>query len=317
MLPLVSLFEPVVSGERPHERGGMFKNLSTDGVGVSGRQSEIIELALSFGFKGIDLDLLDFQEQVKTHGLAHARRLLDSARLKIGTFRLPLVWDDSDETYQKGLRALPELIQLAADIGAKRAVTTIAPANDLRPYHENFEFHRRRLTEIGERLAADGIRLGVEFVASAHARKNRAFQFIHTFDAVVTLVNMIRSASVGAVIDAWQILATGNKFDEIRKLTAERIVAVSLSDAPADADPVTLSERDRLLPGETGTIDSAALLTMLAEIGFEGPVSPRAHRDRLAGLRRDQIVKLAGERVDQAWKAANLSPAGKLLPAKR
>jgi sugar phosphate isomerase/epimerase len=295
----------------------MFKNLSTDGVGVSGRQSEIIELALSFGFKGVDLDLLDFREQVKVHGLPHARRLLDSARLKIGTFRLPLTWDDSDETYQAGLRTLPELLDLAAGIGAKRAVTTIAPANDVRPYHENFEFHRRRLAEIGERLAADGMQLGIEFVASANARKNRAFQFIHSFDAVVMLVNMVRAPNVGAVIDPWQILAAGSRLDEIRKLSADRIVAVSLSDAPADVDPTALGESDRLLPGETGKIDSAALLTMLAEIGFDGPVSPRAHRNRLVGLRRDQIVKLAGERVDQAWKAANLSPAGKLLPAKR
>jgi sugar phosphate isomerase/epimerase len=295
----------------------MFKNLSTDGVGVSGRQSEIIELALSFGFKGVDLDLLDFREQVKVHGLPHACRLLDSARLKIGTFRLPLTWDDSDEAYQAGLRALPELLDLAAGIGAKRAVTTIAPANDVRPYHENFEFHRRRLAEIGERLAADGMRLGIEFVASANARKNRAFQFIHSFDAVAMLVNMVRAPNIGAVIDPWQIIAAGSHLDEIRKLSADRIVAVSLSDAPADVDPTALGESDRLLPGETGQIDSAAILTMLAEIGFDGPVSPRAHRNRLAGMRRDQIVKLAGERVDQAWKAANLSPAGKLLPAKR
>jgi sugar phosphate isomerase/epimerase len=295
----------------------MFKNLSTDGIGVSGRQSEIIELALSFGFKGVDLDLLDFLEQVKVHGLPHARRLLDSARLKIGTFRLPLTWDDSDEAYQAGLRVLPDLLELAAGIGAKRAVTMIAPANDVRPYHENFEFHRRRLTEIGERLAADGMRLGIEFTASANARKNRAFQFIHSFDAVVMLVNMVRAPNVGAVIDPWQILAAGSRLDEIRKLSADRIVAVSLSDAPADVDPTAMGEGDRLLPGETGKIDSAAILTMLAEIGFDGPVSPRAHRNRLAGLRRDQIVKLAGERVDQAWKAANLSPAGKLLPAKR
>jgi sugar phosphate isomerase/epimerase len=295
----------------------MFKNLSTEGIGVSGRQSEIIELALSFGFKGIDLDLIDFQQQVKAHGLPHSRRLLDSARLKIGTFRLPLVWDDSDETYQQSVRELPALLQLATDIGAKRAVTTIAPANDARPYHENFEFHRRRLAEIGGLLAPAGMRLGIEFVAPAAARKNRAFQFIHTFDAVVTLVNMIRAPNVGAVVDPWQIHAAGSSLDDVRKLSADRIVAAYLSDAPPDADPAALTEADRLLPGETGKIDSAAILTTLVEIGFDGPISPRAHRDRLAGMRREQIVKLAGERVDQAWKAAGLSPAGKLSPAKK
>lgn len=295
----------------------MYKNLSTEGIGVSGRQSEIIELALSFGFKGVEIDLRDFQQQVTTHGLAHARRLLDSARLKLGPFRLPLVWDETDEAFQAGTRELPELLKLAADIGATRAVTTISPANDTRPYHENFEFHRRRLAEVGALLAPSGIRLGLEFVACASARKNRAFQFIHTFDAVVMLVNMIRAENVGVVFDPWQIHAGGGNVDDVRKFPGGRIIATYLSDAPADREPAALEETDRLLPGETGRIDSAAMLTMLGELGFDGPVAPRAHRDRLAGMRRDQIVKLAAERVDQAWKAAGLTPAGKLAAASK
>ena len=149
----------------------MFRNLSTAGLGVSGRQSEIIELALSYGFKGVDLDLAEFQENAKLQGLAHARRLLDQRRLKIGTFHLPIVWDETDEAYREGLAALPDLLKLAADFGATTAVTRIAPANDSRPYHENFEFHRRRLGELGELLAPHNIRLGVGFVAPAAAQR--------------------------------------------------------------------------------------------------------------------------------------------------
>ena len=190
-------------------RNAMFKNLSTEGLGVSGRQSEVIELALSFGFKGLDLDLADFAQQVQTHGLAHARRLLVSSRLKMGTFRLPLVWDETDELYQQGLSGLPERLKLAADLGATRAVTTIAPANDTRPYHENFEFHRRRLSEIGEALAPFKMLLGVEFLAPAELRKDRAYQFIHSLDALATLIGMVRATNVGVVADAWQIHAAG------------------------------------------------------------------------------------------------------------
>ena len=68
----------------------MFKNLNTEALGLSASQSELIELALSFGFKGIDLDVVDFSAQVKEHGLPKARRLLDSAKLKIGAFKLPV-----------------------------------------------------------------------------------------------------------------------------------------------------------------------------------------------------------------------------------
>ncbi len=57
----------------------MFRNLSPQALGISGRQSEIIELSLSYGFKGIDVDMVDFQQTVKASNLAHARRLIDSA----------------------------------------------------------------------------------------------------------------------------------------------------------------------------------------------------------------------------------------------
>ncbi len=293
----------------------MFKNLSTEGLGVAGRQSELIELALSFGFQGIDLDLADFQNQVKTHGIAHARRLLDSARLKFGPFPLPLVWDDSDEVYQQGARELPDLLKLAADMGMKRAVTTLSPANDLRPYHENFEFHRRRLAEVGELLAPHGIQLGVGFV-SGGSPQNRAYQFIQSFEAAVLLVSMVRATNVGLVFDAWQMHATGGSLNDLQKLGGQRITAVYLSDAPADVPPAELKPTQRLLIGETGTIDSSAVLTRVAELGFDGPVTPRIDRSQTKGMRREQLVKLAGERLQAAWKAAGLTPAGKLLAAK-
>ncbi len=290
----------------------MFRNLNTEALGVSGRGGEILELALSFGFKGINLDLVDFQEQVKAQGLPRARRLIDSAKLKIGTFRLPLVWDDSDEAYQQGLKSNDDLLKLAAVLGATRAITSISPANDIRPYHENFEFHRRRLTELGEVLSQHGIQLGIELNVAAAARKDRAYQFIYTIDALAMLVSMIRAANVGIVLDPWQIRAGGGSIDEVQKIGGSRIVAAYLSDAPADAQPDNLTEADRFLPGETGTIDSAGILTWLAELKFDGPITPWADRSRVAGMRREQVVKLAGQRLDEAWKAAGLTPAGKL-----
>jgi sugar phosphate isomerase/epimerase len=288
----------------------MFRNLNTEFLGVSGRDSEIIELALSFGFKGIDLDLADFQQQVRTHGMPRARRLIDSAKLKIGTFRLPLVWDESDETYQQSLKSAEETLKLAAEIGATRAVTSLAPANDDRPYHENFEFHRRRLTEVGEILSPYGIRLGIEMNATAAARKDRAYQFIYTIDALAMLVSMVRATNVGIVLDPWQIRAGGGSIDDAQKVGGSRIVAVYLSDAPADVDPASLTEEQRSLPCEGGAIDSAAVLTRLALWGYDGPITPWTHRSRVAGIRRDQVVKLAGQKLDEAWKAAGLKPQG-------
>ena len=37
----------------------MYKSLCTDGLGVSIPQNELIELALTFGYKGIEIDMDD------------------------------------------------------------------------------------------------------------------------------------------------------------------------------------------------------------------------------------------------------------------
>lgn len=294
----------------------MFRCLSTSALHIAGRQSELIELALSFGFKGLDLDLVEFQQAVKTYSLAHARRLIDSAHLKFGTFRLPWVWDEDDDVYKAGRPQVDELLSLAAEIGATRAVVTIAPANDLRPYHENFEFHRRRFAEMGELLAAKNMKLGVEIQANPELRKDRAFQFVHSYDALATMMGMIRNTNVGVVADLFQLHLTGGNFDDLRKLGAQRIVSVIASDAPADKPAADCTDADRLLPAETGgAIDLSAVLVSLAEIGYDGPITPSAAALRVKGMRREQIVRTAGQRLTQAWNTAGLTPAGKLPAA--
>src|SRR5262249_26023819 len=160
-------------------------------------------------------------------------------------------WDEDDDVFKSSVTNLENVLPLAAELGLSRAVTTIAPANDLRPYHENFEFHRRRLTDLGELLAGYKMKLGVEIRSAAELRKDSAFQFIHTFDALATLVGMIKGNNVGVVADLFELHATGSSFDDVRKLPVEKIVAVVVSDAPADKPGSECQEADRLLPAET------------------------------------------------------------------
>jgi len=292
----------------------MLKNLNTAALGISGRPSEVIELALSFGFKGIDLDLVEFQEQVKAKGLPTARRLLDSAKLKVGSFVLPVVWDEDDEKFKQTSANLNELAKLAAELGCTRCTTAIAPANDLRPYHENFEFHRRRLSELGDLLAPHKIQLGVDIQVDASRRQGRAYQFMHTFDALATLLSMTRATNVGIVFDTWNWQATGGTLEQLKKLGLDRVITVNVADITAGTEG-QVDEQTRLLPGETGIIDTPALLVMLAEAGYAGPITPVPHPARFKTMSRDAIVKLTGAQLDLVWKAAGLSPQGKLTPA--
>jgi sugar phosphate isomerase/epimerase len=291
----------------------MFKNLSTEALGISGTHSEVIELALSYGFKGLDLDIVDFAAQVKAAGMAKARRLYDSAKLRLTAFRLPIEWHEDPERYKSDLEALPAYLEIAKELGFTRAITMIEPAGDMRPFHENFEYHRRKLAELAGAVEPFGIKIGVGFLAPASHKQGRAFQFIQTFDQVLFLLKSVTAKNVGLALDTWHWYLGGGTLEQLRSFPGDKIMAVYLVDCDAGVTAVTATDKARRLPGETGVVDCAAILTTLGEMHYEGPITPCAFKDNRAGQGRDKIIKAASVAVDQVWKAAGLNPQGKLL----
>ncbi len=291
----------------------MFKNLSPSALGVSGHESEIIELALTYGFKGVDLQVAEFATRAKLRGMPYARRLIDSAKIRVGTFQLPFDWDTEDELFKKELEKLPEYARAAAEVDCTRCVATLSPAGDERPYHENFEFHRRRFTEICEALQPAGVWFGVGFQAGEYLRKDHTFQFIHDLDALSLLLNMVDAPNMGLLLDIWDVVASGGSIDTIRNLPLGQIVAVQVADMPADVPLTELDENSRRLPGaENSQIDTAGALIALAEFGYNGPVTPKPSRGIFQSRRRDLVVKQCGEALEKVWRAAGLTPEGTL-----
>jgi len=283
----------------------MFRNLSTVGLPLSGRPSELIELALSFGFDAMDIDILDFQQQAEVYGVAHARRLMVSARLKSGTFHLPVHLGADDKTFEAEMAALPKRLELAEATEASRAVARIEPASDEHSFKDFFELHRTRLHTIGDLLALRGITLGLSITPEAEARDGKANQFIHTYEGLLGLV-AVAHERVGAVIDGWALHVTGESPEVIGRVPKDRLVEIRLSDAPRETAGPALTHAQRLMPGETGGVDSAAVLRAAAAANFTGPVTPYADRSTLAGRGREKIVRLAGDRLEAVWKAAGV-----------
>ena len=288
----------------------MFKNLNPLAIGVSGHQSEIIELALTYGFAGMDLNITEFASRARLKGMPYAKRLIESAKIRIGTFALPLEWETEDEVFQKDLKKLPELAGCAAELGCTRCTAMLAPAGDTRPYHENFEFHRRRFHEICTALKPAGISLAVGFQAGESLRQNRAFQFIHDLDALTLLLNMAAEPNLGLLLDIWDVVACGGSIDTIRKLPRQQIVAVQVADMPPNLPLPELDEKtSRLLPGgENGRIDVAGFLAVLREMGYDGPVTAKPSRNAFQSRRRDVVIKQTSEALDKVMRPGAASP---------
>ncbi len=293
----------------------MFRNLNPDALGISGRQSEIIELALTYGFRGLELDVEDFVKRSKLHGVDQAIRFISSAQIRIGGLELPVAWRGDEAAYKAGLAALDEIAEFAAAAGAIIFHTTVLPASDALPYHENFELHRQRLGEIAETLGRHNVRLAVGFLAAAAHREGRQYQFICDAEALVTLLRSVGAANVGLALDTWDWHFGGGTLDQLRALDANQVVSLALADAAPDVAADTVREEQRMLPLEEGQIDNVAVLTYLHEAGYAGPVTLAPHPDCLTGMTRDGIVQKCSAVFDELWKAAGISRAGKLAPA--
>jgi sugar phosphate isomerase/epimerase len=296
----------------------MFRNLSAAALGVVGQQNEIIELALTYGFQGLDIDIAEFATRAKLRGGAYARRLIESANLQVGSFVLPVELDADEELFTKKLEKLPEYVNAAGEIGCRRCVTTIAPSSDTRPYHENFELHRRRIGQVCKVLEPAAVRLGIGFRGATYARKGSGLEFIHGLEALLMLIQMAPGENVGLNLDVWEVLAEGGSLDSIRGLSARQIVAVDVANLPAGVTLDELDDHSRLLPGAEGAaVDMASVLAMLAQLGYDGPVTPRPSRTALKNLRRDLAVRETSESLTKVWKAAGLPAKSRPLAASR
>ena len=269
----------------------MYKNFSPEAFEITGRQSELIELTLTHRFKGLNLDLVAFQHQVETHGLDHASRFLKSAPVKLGPFELPIDWTNDQPLYRASLEKHRCLLETAKEIGCTSCKITIPPYSDGRPYHENFEFCRARLSELAEALQEYGLKLGITFVAPAHHRAGHQYPFVSAPDALVTLLKTTDSENLGIVVDVWHWEVAGGNPELLRGLDPAKIIEVCLADAPADADPEQITESDRLIPGVTGPTTALAYLNVLKELGYRGPVTPTPSASQLEGLRREETVE--------------------------
>ncbi|MEZ6114262.1 MAG: TIM barrel protein [Pirellulaceae bacterium] len=286
----------------------MYKNLNAAALGVSGRQSEIIELTLTYGFAGMDVDMRDLLTRTRSKGVEQACRFIASANTEIGGFELPISLAGDDAAFQNNLAKLVPVGEIAQAIGAKRCLVTLDPASDELPYHENFERHRTRLASVAESLAKNDIRLGIGFDASITRRKDRRFQFIQKFEELLTLIKSVGGNNVGLLLDTWHWHLGGGGTDQLRELGAAKIVAVRLADVADEADQSEPKPSDRVLPRkDSQIINVTSLLRMLLVDEYDGPVTPWPSPSRFRGMTRESIVQGARDCLETQWIELGLS----------
>lgn len=293
----------------------MYRNLDPACLGVSGRQSEIIELALTYGFRGLEIDADDFLKRAAKQGVAQAARFINSGQLKIGGYELPVAWRGAEGAYRASLALFESSASVLAESGARVCHTAILPASDDHPYHENFELHRQRLGQMASILGNYGIKLGVQLFAAAERREGKTYQFIYDAEALVTLLKSITEKNLGLALDTWNWHFGGGTPKLLDSFGRDRVFSVSIADAPRGAVAAQITEKQRVLPRiDEQVVDNVGYLKMLREVDFSGPVTLATSPKALVGQTREGTFQSCHRAMDDLWNAVGLPKVGRPMP---
>jgi sugar phosphate isomerase/epimerase len=251
---------------------------------------EFVELAAAAGFQGADVEL----GWARTHGTAALEDLFESRRLRYGGWGVPFDWrTDSTTGIDHGLKDLEQFAAIAGGLKIDSCATWLLPGSD-RGLLDNWHFHVQRLRPVARVLAGHNLRLGLEFVAPYHLRRQWKHEFLFTPGQVLELAGAV-GPNAGLLVDSFHCRCSGTPWEEISTIPPEKIVLVHLNDAPA-LPRHQLLDHERLLPGE-GALDLPAFLRALASAGYNGAVSLEVFSKELNGMNPADAAR-------RAWSAA-------------
>jgi sugar phosphate isomerase/epimerase len=284
----------------------VFKNFSAPLLGISGRQSELIELALTYAFRGIDVDMSDMVKRSQRTDFEDASKYLRAADIQVGGFNVGIDLEADEETFNAQLAALSPMAEVAEKLSATRAFIPLPAATDSMAYPEFFEQTSRRLNQIGKVLESKGIKVGVVLNACSDAAEGKQFEFIRNVEGFIALIKGVSSPAVGYVIDSWHWFVGGGTLEQLKSLDASRVVLVRLADLAAEAVVESAKVSDRVIPTLTGRINQVGIVKYLAEAGYAGPVVPASSAAKAKGQTRESIVNSAQEGIDAIFKESGL-----------
>jgi len=284
----------------------MYKNLNATVLGVSGRQSELIELAMTYGFRGLDIDIVDLVKRTQRSEFEKAARYLLSAKMMVSGFETPIDLDSDDATFEKTLAQLPATIEIAGKVNARAGFLRLPAATDRLPFHEYFDVLRKRVDRIAEIFAANNLMLGLYFSTALENRENKQFKFIQDVGGFLAFFNACTNKSVGLVIDTFNWVVGGGTFEQLATISGNRIAVLRLADAETLPTIEEASLKMRQLAGTSGVIDNVRIVSVLSKAGFDGPITAFGHASNFGGMTRDSIVAKSQDSLDNVLAGAGL-----------
>jgi sugar phosphate isomerase/epimerase len=288
------------------ERAKFTMDLRCGSIGVRADQSEAIRLANKYGFQSVTPEP-GFLASLNDEACEQLLSDLKQNDLVWGAAGLPVDFRRDDATHAKGIEQLPRLAQALQRVGVTRIGTWLRPSHDELTYSANFRQHVKRLRECARILADYGLRLGLEYVGPRTSWTAKRYSFIHTMAETKELIAELGCDNVGLVLDSWHWYTAQETAQDLRTLKTKDIVACDLNDAPAGISVDQQIDNRRELPAATGVIDLKSFLSVLLEIGYDGPIRAEPFNQVLNKMDNDDAVAATAAAMRKAFALVDVT----------
>jgi sugar phosphate isomerase/epimerase len=280
----------------------MYSSLMAGAIGIKGLTlAQTIDLAAATGFDGVWFDIREAKALADEHGVDYVKDLFASKGVRPGGWGAPVRWQD-DANRDADLEALKPLAELGVELGNPYTTTGIMPANNDRPFDEQYAWVLERLTPFARALNESGVRLGIEFITPKTIRDRFTYEFIYTMPEMLRLGRDTGVGNVGVLFDVWHHYCAHGTVADLDAITKDDVQVVHVNDAPAGIPIDEQIDNQRLLPMESGVIPAPAMIAKLAELGFDGPVIAEPFNDRLNAIAATDPAAAATETIQSITK---------------
>ena len=236
-------------------------------------------MASAAGYVGIGLYLPEYERlRAAGHSGAELRAIVADHGQQITEFEALRGWASSGEAHEKCRRHLETIDRMAEDLGPADHVQVIGP------YEGDLDDAAAGFAMVCDRFAQHGMRAALEY-----------FPDMSNIPDVTTALEIVERAgrpNGGLCVDSWHHFRTGDTFEALARVPAERVVGVQFNDGPlarVHPDYYTECTSYRELPG-AGEFDLDRLRPHAGRDGRRRAVRGRGHLPRAgsahAGRRR-------------------------------
>lgn len=284
----------------------MFKNLNAQTLGISGRQSDLIELAMTYGFQGLDIDALDLERRTSRTDFERATRFLLSSKMKVSGFDVPCDLDADDSEFEKAIGIVESVVKVAGKVKARAGYLVIPPATNKAPFPQFFELMKTRIVRLAKIFEENGVLLGLSLTTFQEDREGKQYPFIQDVNGALALIGACASKSVGFVVDTYHWTAGQGTFEQLATLPPAQVAGLNIADIAESVDVKNSSRVMKLPAGTCGKIDNYKFVESLAYRGYDGPVTSCPDPANVGTITRDTTVSKAQDAIDAALKQAGL-----------